>query len=76
MMQVFQDDGKALFSIHVLDDALLTRYLRVHPTKNKQRFKINETLLGVEVKQGISLEVIKLCGYKNFAILRVITSRF
>eukprot|EP00111_Clytia_hemisphaerica_P016852 TCONS_00049971-protein len=47
----FRDDGKKAFSIHVLDEGLATRYIRVHPTKNKNRFQINETLLGVELKQ-------------------------
>jgi len=62
---MFRDDGKKLFSIHVLDDGLLTRYLRVHPTKNKHRFKINETLLGVEVKQGMSTRSITTLSVLN-----------
>ncbi|XP_066920085.1 golgin subfamily A member 6-like protein 24 isoform X2 [Clytia hemisphaerica] len=51
VLENFRDDGKKAFSIHVLDEGLATRYIRVHPTKNKNRFQINETLLGVELKQ-------------------------
>lgn len=51
-IQVFKDESNDPLSIHVLDETIVTRHLRVHPTSDKNNFKIRETLLGVECKEG------------------------